>query len=387
MKICHLITRMIIGGAQENTLLSVRGLLELGHDVVLATGPTEGPEGQLLRTVEEELPGLKVVEFPDLVRELSPWQDLRAYWALKRYFRAEQFDVVHTHSSKAGILGRFAARHANCPVVVHTVHGQAFHAYEKSWRNLLFRTAERLAARRCDHIAAVAQAMITQCLEVGIAPAHKYSVVYSGMDMQPYRHLQNDQELRAALGIPRNAPVIGKIARLFELKGHDYLLSAAAAIVAEFPEVRFLLVGDGVLRPQLEAAVASAGMTKNFVFSGLVPPATVPRYIGIMDILVHLSLREGLPRTVVQALAGGVPAVAFALDGTPEVIRSGENGFLAAAGDVDTIRQALLTLLRNPQKAKAMGAAGQAQVQQQFDWQTMVTQLEAIYIRLLADKS
>jgi glycosyltransferase involved in cell wall biosynthesis len=385
LRICHVITRMIVGGAQENTLLSCRGLLEKGHEVTLITGPSEGPEGELLQ--RSKIPNLQLVEIPSLCRELRPLTDLKAYFTLKRYFKRRKFDVVHTHSSKAGILGRLAARHAGVPLVVHTVHGQAFHPYEKAWRNRLFIAAERLAAKACDHIFSVAQAMIDQCVAAGVAPASRYSVVYSGMDMNAFLNAKADPELRAKLGIPEHAPVIGKIARLFELKGHEYVIQAAPEIVKEFPNVRFLFVGNGNLREELEAEIARRGLQQNFVFTGLVSPDEVPRYTALMDILVHLSLREGLPRTVVQALAAGVPAIGFALDGTPEVIKTGETGILCQAENIEEVKQAILKLLRNPQQAREMGQNGRRFVQERFDWPRMAGILEREYRRLLLANS
>lgn len=378
MRICHLITRMIVGGAQENTLLSVRGLLERGHEVVLATGPSPGPEGKLLDT--QAVPGLRPVEIRDLERELSPLRDWRACRRLERFFREGCFDVVHTHSSKAGILGRLAARRAGVPLVVHTVHGQAFHPYERWWRNRLFIHAERFAARRSDRIFAVCQAMVDQCVAARVAPASLYRVIYSGMELEPFLAARRDAELRTQLGIPVAAPVVGMIARLFPLKGHDRLLAAAPRIVAAVPQVRFLLVGDGILRAQLEREIERLGLRHAFVFAGLVPPAAIPLYTAQMDVLAHLSLREGLPRAVVQALASAVPAVAFPLDGTPEVIRDGETGRLCPVADAAAVADAVVGLLCDPQARQAMGDRGRERVRTRFDWRTMVTQLEEEYV-------
>ncbi|MDX9981002.1 MAG: glycosyltransferase family 4 protein [Lentisphaeria bacterium] len=381
MRICHIITRMIVGGAQENTLLTCRDHLEKGHQVVLVTGPTAGPEGKLLQ--KQPLPGLEIVEIPDLVRELAPLADWRACRDLRKLFRERRFDVVHTHSSKAGIVGRIAAWKERVPVVVHTVHGQAFHPYQAAWRNQLYILAERYAARRCHRIYAVAQAMIDQCVAARVAPPEKYQVVYSGMDMAAFANARPEPALRAALGLPEDALVVGKVARLFELKGHEYLVQAAPAIVARFPQVRFLLVGDGNLRGELEAEIARLGLAEHFVFAGLVPPADVCRYTALMDVLVHLSLREGLPRTVVQGLASGVPAVGFPLDGTPEVILEGRTGLLCPTGDAAAVAAAVNALLGNPERRRAMGAAGRELVLERFSWQRMGDVLEAEYRRLL----
>lgn len=374
---CHVITRMIVGGAQENTLLTARDHVERGHRVVLVTGPSPGPEGALLAA--ESVPGLEVIEVPALVRPIRPWLDLRAYRDLKRLFVRERFDVVHTHSSKAGIVARVAARHAGVPLVVHTVHGQAFHPYQSRWVNAAYILAERWAARHCDRILAVAQAMVDQCVAARVAPAAQYRVVYSGMDMEPFLTARPEPALRHALGIPDGAPVVGKIARLFELKGHSYLLDAAPRIAAAVPEVRFLLVGDGVLREQIAARAAALGLGDRFIFAGLVPPATVCRYTALMDVLVHLSLREGLPRTVVQALASGIPAVGFDLDGTPEVIRDGVTGRLCAPGDTEAVGSAVIGLLQDDAGRQRLGAAGRERVRNQFCWRRMAAIIEQEY--------
>ena len=211
MKVCHVITRLIVGGAQENTMLTIRGHLEKGHEVTLATGYSPGREGKLLENAEYGT--FPVVEFPDLVREISPWHDLLAYFRLKKFFRENKFDVVHTHSSKAGIIGRYAARAAGVPVVVHTVHGQAFHPYQSKFKNRLFILLERLAAKKCDRIYAVAQAMIDQCVAAEVAPAEKYAVVYSGMETGAFANSVRESGLRKQLGIPETAKVIGAIRR------------------------------------------------------------------------------------------------------------------------------------------------------------------------------
>jgi len=380
MRIAHVITRMIVGGAQENTLLTVRGLVEHGHDVVLVTGSSPGPEGKLLERLA--VPGFEVLEIPALQRELNPVADLCAYRELRQFFQENRFEVVHTHSSKAGILGRLAARRAGVPIILHTVHGQPFHPYEAWWRNRLYIHAECVAARACDRILAVCQAMIDQCVAARVAPREMYRVVYSGMEIEPFLQARRDPALRRRLGIPEDAPVIGKIARLFHLKGHDCLLAAAPAVVREFPAVRFLLVGDGILRQPLEREIRRLGLERNFVFAGLVPPADIPQYTAQMDGLVHLSLREGLPRTVVQALATGVPAVGFALDGTPEVIVDGQTGYLCPPRDVAAVAAALLKLLRSPQRARDLGRRGQEFVRHRFDWRQMVAAIEGEYLAL-----
>ena len=384
MKICHVITRMIVGGAQENTLLTIKGHLEKGHEVTLATGFSPGREGKLLEN--GEYGSFPVVEFPDLVREISPWHDLKAYFALKNYFKKHKFDVVHTHSSKAGIIGRLAARAAGVPVVVHTVHGQAFHPYQSCLKNRLYIFLERFAAGYCDKIYAVAQAMIDQCTAAKVAPPEKYMVVYSGMDTAAFDRAERNAGLRAKLGIPADAYTVVTVARLFAQKGYEYVIPAAEKVLAGHPDTHFLFVGDGPMYDELTAGLRAKNIAGNFHFAGLVPPAEVASYIAQADTLWHLSLHEGLPRAVVQALAVGIPAVGFALDGTPEVIIDGETGFLTAAEDVDAVAAATEKLLADPQLRADLGSAGKRRVLAQFDWRKMSDILEAEYAALLAEK-
>ena len=385
MKICHVITRMIVGGAQENTLLTIKGHIEKGHEVVLVTGFSPGREGELLKNVE--MPPFKIVEIPEMVREVSPVKDLKALRKLRDYFKKEKFDVVHTHSSKAGIIGRIAARQAGVPVVVHTVHGQAFHAYEKPWKKLLYITAERIAAKYCDKIYAVAQAMIDQCVDAKVAPREKYMVVYSGMDTAAFANAGRNMELRQKLGIPENAKVIVTVARLFPMKGYEEMLPAAARLVKEFPDLHFLPVGDGPMYDELQKQIADLGLTGNFHFAGLVPPHEVCDYIAQADLLWHLSLHEGLPRAVVQALAVGIPAIGYKLDGTPEVVLNGKTGYVTAPQDVDAVVARSRELLNDAALRAEMGKNGKDLVIERFAWRRMADILEKEFLMLLNAKS
>ena len=380
-----MITRMIVGGAQENTLLTIKGHIEKGHEVVLVTGFSPGREGELLKNVE--MPPFPIVEIPEMVREINPMKDLKALSRLREYFKREKFDVVHTHSSKAGIIGRIAARQAGVPVVVHTVHGQAFHAYEKPWKKMLYIAAEWLAAKYCDKIYAVAQAMIDQCVEAKVAPREKYMVVYSGMDTAAFANAKRDPELRKSLGIPEDAKVVVTVARLFPMKGYEEMLPAAARLAKEFPDLHFLPVGDGPMFESLQKEIAELGLTDRFHFAGLVPPHRVCDYIAQADLLWHLSLHEGLPRAVVQALAVGIPAIGYKLDGTPEVVLNGETGFVTAPQDIDAVVERSRQLLADKALRQKMGENGKALVIDRFAWRRMADILEEEFKQLLETKT
>jgi len=376
LKICHIITRMIVGGAQENTLLTIIDHVNKGHEVTLVSGPSPGPEGELLK--HKKIPEFETVINKYLIRKICPFCDTAAYFSLKKFLTERKPDIVHTHSSKAGVIGRAAAWAAKVPFVCHTVHGQAFHQYEQAWKNFIYQASERWAAKRCHKIYAVANAMIKQCVDAKIAPLEKYKTVYSGMEMEDFLHSEPDTELRRKLNIPENVTVVVTVARLFELKGYEYLLPAAEKITEKFPDVHFLIVGDGIMMEEVRKTAEKKNL--NFIFAGLVPPSQVFRYIALSDFMIHLSLREGLPRAVVQALASGKAAVGFDLDGTPEVILHEKTGFIAEPENSTEVANFAIKLLEDKELCKKAGNAGREFVKEKFDWKRMGDILEDEYL-------
>ena len=381
MDITHVITRLIVGGAQENTVSSVLGLRRKpGLRVDLISGPTTGPEGTL-EPVFEDHPGCLTV-VPDLIRPVRPLADLRAYRALFQRFRATRPDIVHTHSGKAGFVGRLAAHRAGVPCVVHTIHGPSFGPFQGAGANTAFTLAERLAGRVTDHFVVVADAMTRQYLEAGIGRPDQYTRIFSGFDLDPYLSTTRDPELGCRLGLGPDDIVVGMVARLFELKGHDDLFSVAPALVKRHPRLKFLLVGDGPWRGRFEARAQEPDLRGRVVFSGLVPPSVVPSMVGQMDLLIHLSRREGLPRALPQALAAGRPVVAYDCDGSGEVCLEGRTGFLVPPGNLDRLEECLEKLIRDPGLRERLGGAGREWVSERFRVETMVAALATLYERL-----
>ncbi len=220
MRVAHIITRLIVGGAQENTIASVLGLQRaFGVETRLFSGPTTGPEGSLESELLDQPGVLSLV--PELVRPVHPWKDALALRHLTRLLRKDRPDLVHTHSGKAGILGRFAGHQARVPVIVHSIHGPSFGPFQGWAPNLLFRQAERAAGRYTTHFITVAEAMRDQYLAAGIGTPEMYTRIWSGFDIEPFLAAHNDPAVRARLGIAPGDFVVGKIARLFKLKGHD----------------------------------------------------------------------------------------------------------------------------------------------------------------------
>ena len=383
MRVVHVITRLIVGGAQENTVATVLGLRRRpGVEVSLISGPTSGPEGTLEPRCAA-VPGLLTV-IPELVRPVHPWQDALAWRRLRRMFRELRPDLVHTHSGKAGVIGRLAARGARVPVIIHTIHGPSFGDFQGALANLAFLNAERLAARCTTHFTVVANAMREQYLRAGIGHPGQYTRIFSGFELAPFLRAENSPALRARLGLAADDFVVGKIARLFTLKGHDDLFAVAPQLLAAVPRLKFLFVGDGLWRPRFEEMARALGLEKRIIFTGLVPPEEVPALIGVMDAVVHLSRREGLARALPQALAAGKPVVAYDCDGAREVCVENETGFLLAPGDLVTLRARLEQLAADPALRQRLGARGQSLVRDWFPVERMVEDTHRLYQRLLA---
>jgi len=383
MRIAHVITRMIVGGAQENTLLCCQDLIRLyDDDVLLVTGPSLGPEGDLLG--QGRGGDVPLAPVRELRRAIHPWRDLRSYLAIKRILREFKPDVVHTHSAKGGVLGRMAAHALRIPAIVHTVHGAPFHPYQGRAARSLFRWCESYAARRCHALVSVADAMTDLMVDAGVAPRDKFTTIYSGMDVEPFLAASDHrQRVRDEYGFSDQHVVIGKIARLFHLKGHEYLIRAASRVVRQCPDVRFLLVGDGLLREKLQRQIAEADLSEYFRFVGLVPPEQIPAMLGAMDVLVHVSLREGLARALPQALIAGKPVVSYDVDGAREVAITGETGFLIPPKQVGPLADALIELASDAQLRERMGQEGRGRFTEQFRHETMTRQLRKLYERLL----
>jgi glycosyltransferase involved in cell wall biosynthesis len=382
MRIVHIITRLIVGGAQENTLLTVEGLHHrLGEDVTLISGPAEGPEGDLFGPAERL--GLKVEVMPELVRPVRPWIDVQAYRQLRRAIRRLKPEVVHTHSSKAGIVGRAAAWHERVPAVVHTIHGLPFGPSESPWKNRLYVALERRAARQCHAIVSVCDAMTEQALAAGVGRPEQFHTVYSGMDVDAFLNPPRSRaEVRRELGLADDEVAFGTVARLFERKGHDDILAAAPAILAVNPRVRFVFIGDGVLRDRLIADTERLGLRFAFHFVGLVPPGRIPELLAALDAVLHPSLREGLARALPQALLTGRPVISYDVDGAREIVLP-ETGILVPPHDIAGLRAAVLRLAADPALRDALGQEGRRRFTHRFRHETMTDQLRALYALLL----
>lgn len=375
-RVLHAITMLELGGAQRNTLDTCTLLDRRRFEVGLACAD----RGELLPEARE-IAHLRLYELPHLRREVRPWHDLRALFELRKVIRDFAPDLVHTHSSKAGILGRAAARAEGVPVIVHSVHGWGFGPHQSPPVHATFLAAERVAARWTTHFVAVSHENLTQGAELRLFAPQQASVIRSGIDLDRFRHPVGGLEVRAELGIPPAVPLVVQISCFKPQKAPERFVRLAAALAPRFPDAHFLLVGDGELRRQLEALRQELGLEGKLHLPGW--RRDVSAVLDAATVVTLTSRFEGLPRVVVEALAARRPVVAMAVDGVQEVLHDGVNGFAVAPGDEAGLATRVAALLADPElRARLAAAAGDGL--EAFSHTLMVRQQEALYARLLA---
>jgi len=370
-RVLHIVTHLDNGGAQANTLLSVAGLDRHRYMVDLAAGP-----GVLRRDAIASADRLVVL--PYFRRSLYSFGDLRAAVALLRL--VGDYDVVHTHGSKAGVLGRLAARTRRVPAVVHTVHGFPVHEYMPGLKRHLLLALERVAARCADRIVCVCDANVAEALTLGIARPEQVRVVVSGV---PSDQIQSGtgERVRRELGIPDGAPVVGTITRLMEQKAPLDFVAAARWVIEAAPQVHVVMVGDGPLRDQVAAAAAGVPRLHLLGFRN-----DVPDVLAVLDVVAFSSLWEGLGRALTEAVLAGKPVVATSVNGVPDLVVDGETGYLTAAGRPDELADRILEVLARPDRGADMGAAGANRVAGRYDVDEMVAGLDHLYQEVLEEQ-
>jgi glycosyltransferase involved in cell wall biosynthesis len=385
---------LILGGAQENTLITCKLLAQRGHDVTLITGPALGPEGELFQQTRNQK--YKTIVIDSLRRQINPVYDIPAYRAIKKLLKEIQPDIVHTHSAKAGILGRFAAhslRNTQYDIrntkIVHTIHGLAFHPYQNELINKFYIAVEKSAAKRTDFFISVANAMTTQALAAGIGRPEQFTTAYSAIEEDDFLQPISEKlrrTFRLKYGITEDAVVLITIARLFMLKGHDYIIESAKTLSKQYKNAVWLFIGDGNLSEHYKNQVHSLNLSDRIKFTGLLPPHQIPLAIASSDILVHCSLREGLARTLPQAMLCAKPAVSFDVDGTREVVNE-NTGRLIEPKNVEQLINACAELIENKELRNKLGKAGREFVKEKFAPKTMVNTIESVYRMLLEEKT
>ncbi len=378
IKIAHIITQLELGGAQENTLYTATNLDPALYETYLVTGP-----GGLLDQDAKINLGQRLLFVPTLVRRLCPGKDLLSLIKIYRICRRYNFDIVHTHSSKAGILGRWAAKFAGVKVIIHTFHGFGFNDEQKFWTRWLFIWLERLTAGITSRLIVVSGENTKKALKLGIGHDQQYQVIHSGIKTAAYRVKVNITEEKNKLGIPPTAQVVGMVACFKPQKAPLDFVRMAALISKELPETRFLLVGDGELRPQIEKLSRELGLEKHLVLSGWRRDANV--VLQLMDVVVLTSLWEGLPRVIVEAFVSRKPVVATPADGVKEIVKDGITGYLADFHQPGIMAEKVISLLKDPEAAQKLAAAAAALIQASgdFDIDEMVQEQSKLYLKIL----
>ncbi len=392
IRVVHIITKLELGGAQENTLHTLAHLDPTRFSGLLVTGPDGVLVADALRDPRYDKRFVR-----SLAREVHPGRDGLALAALVGILRRERRTahgrggdgvpplIVHTHSSKAGILGRAAARIVGVPVVIHTVHGFGFHPRQRAGVRRFYVALERLAARWTSHFIAVARADLEEGVALGIFARERASVIRSGIEIARYAGsgLERESAVRA-LGFDPARPLVGMVACLKPQKNPVDFVRAAALVTARVPGAQFLLAGDGVMRPAVEEAVRRSGIGGQVRLLGW--RRDIETIIPCLDVLVLTSLWEGLPRVFPQAMAAGRPIVAYRVAGAPEAVTEGVTGHLVAPGDYTAAAERIADLLVDPALARRMGTAGRERVGE-FDAGLMVRRQEELYCRLWTEVS
>lgn len=377
MKIVHILTRLLRAGSEENTVSSCVGQIEAGHEVYLIHG--RDFDDKYRRSLD---PRIKVITDPDLQHSISLPGDFRAVRGLARRLRALQPDIVHTHQSKAGILGRVAARLARSPVVVHGVHIVPFESVNavERWVYVL---AERMVARWTTAYIDVSRGVRDLYVKNRIGRADQHHVIYSGMDVERFKRAPLPEDWRELLGVGEGQPrprVILMLAALEPRKRHAELVQLFAQVSAKVPDVMLLLAGEGPYRPEVEAVIAASGLGHKIRLLGHRPDPE--KLVALADICILTSVREGLPRVVVQYLAGGKPAVVTRIDGIEEIIEPQVNGIITEPDQLAETSQHLIRLLTTQDELARLSQGALATDTSRWHTSTMCRDINALYSAL-----
>ena len=373
-KVVHIITRLELGGAQQNTLYTLE---HLGPEFegVLASGTGGLLDGETRDAT------YRTRFFPELVHPISPAKDLIALLQLFAFLRAESPQIVHTHSSKAGILGRIAAWLAGVPVIVHTYHGFGFHEGQSAWRRGLYLALERAACRVSTRVVLVSEANRAKARELGLVREGQDLLIRSGVRINEFpMKLEDRGKKKASLNCGMHKPLVVSVGNLKPQKNPEAFVRVAAKVLAQDPDVRFLFVGDGELRSRVESMIVSHRLFGKIFFPGW--RRDVAEIIAAADVFALTSLWEGLPRSLVEAMISGLPCVCFATDGVRDVIRDGDNGYLIKQEDETAMAERILELVRDPEKAKRLGKQAASTIGREFDIDEMVRRQERLYREL-----
>lgn len=391
IKVIHIITRFDKGGSSENTFLTVCGLDKEHYDIILIKGHSEESlmgeheaSAADRNLIEAKNNGVRVLTVAELEREIHPLNDFKAFLRLISIIRNEKPEIVHTHTSKAGFIGRWAAFFAKVPIIIHTPHGHVFWGYFNTWKTAIFIYLERLTAFITDKIITLTEQEKKEHLKYHIAHDNKFTVIHSGVDLSKFFDIQTKAAaMRNQLGIPQEAYVIGTVGRLTPVKGQKYLIEAAKKILERQSKMVFVFLGDGELMNELKVLATTLGIKDKVRFLGWLPD--VAEVMSIFDVFVLPSLNEGMGKVLVEAMATGKPIIASNVSGITDLVIHGENGLLVPPGDSESIAMGIETLYKNPSKSKEMCEKGKA-IASRYTESLMIQKIELLYRELLSER-
>ena len=388
-KILHIITRLDMGGSAQNTLLTCKELSGK-YEIILVHGLSHesGMSGLEKKIVEDGVEkakknGVKVIALPSIVRSIRPIKDFKALLALMWLIFKEKPDIVHTHSSKAGILGRVAAKISFVPNIIHTPHGHVFYGYFGPFTSNIFLWVEKILSRFTDHMVALTDGEMDDYIKLSVYSPEKLLKIHSGVDVKQFMHSNGNMvKKRRSLGLDQNGNVLGFVGWLLPIKGPEYLLKAMEYIWQEYPETSLVFVGKGDLAMDLRAQALQVSANGRIKFLGW--REDIDEIMPVFDMLVLPSLNEGMGRVLVEAMAAGKPVVASRVGGIPDLVRDGETGYLVPPADEKALADGIKKLLDDPGKAWEMGQQGR-KLCQQFSLEAMIKKLDDLYSVLITN--
>jgi glycosyltransferase involved in cell wall biosynthesis len=385
IKILHIIARLCVSGAVIHVVDLSAGFDPLRFESLLVAGRENIGEGSMLDYALSQ--GVQPIIIPEMAAEFSiKPRDLRGLIKLYRLILEQKPHIVNTHTAKAGCLGRIAAHMARVPVVIHTYHGHVLHGYYGRAKTNVLRRMERALGHLTDCIIAVDAQVKRDLLAYRVAPPEKIVVVPYGLHLEPLLTCEGQRgDFRRELRLSQGAKLVGIVGRIFPIKNHRLFLDAATLIVRQEPATRFVIVGDGILRPEMEHHAHRMGIAGQVIFTGW--RQDLPRIYADLDLLAVTSNNEGTPFSAIEAMAAGCPVVATRVGGLPDLIHEGQTGYLVPPGDAPAVAEAMLRLLHAPETARCMGQAARARVKDCFTVRRLIRDTEQLYLELLGRAS
>jgi len=388
-KVVHIITRLDMGGSAQNTLLTCRELsrkyeIVFVHGLSIESQMTDQERETVDRGIREAVErGVKVIAIPSLMRRISPVQDLKALFWLWRLLIRERPSMVHTHTSKGGILGRPAGKFAGVPIIVHTPHGHVFYGHFGPLVSKFFLLTERVMARITDRMVALTEAERNDYIALSVSSPEKIATIHSGVDVDRFMNVQvNIAEKKRRLGLNSKGLVVGTVGWLLPIKGPVHLLKAMPYVWENYPEACLIFVGKGDLEKELREEVNRMKAWDKVKFLGW--RDDIPEIMQVLDVFVLPSMNEGMGRVLVEAMAGGKPVVASRVGGILDLVKEGQNGFLAEPGDEKGLAIAIKKLLDDKKMRDEMGKKGR-EMATEFSEEKMVEKIDVLYESLLND--